>query len=68
MPIHDWTRVKAGTFHDFHLAWIAEMRKAFYPTYDIPWVYPSYVFLMAAVTLALGLVGLHRWVLDALDD
>ncbi len=46
---------------------IAEMRKAFYPTYDIPWVYPSYVFLIAGVTLALGLVGLHRWVLDALD-
>jgi hypothetical protein len=26
MPIHDWTRVPAGTFHDFHLAWIAEIR------------------------------------------
>jgi hypothetical protein len=26
MPIHDWTRVSAGTFHDFHLAWIAELR------------------------------------------
>jgi hypothetical protein len=20
MPIHDWTRVTAGTWHDFHLA------------------------------------------------
>lgn len=28
MPIHDWTRVTAGTFHDFHLAWIAELRRA----------------------------------------
>jgi hypothetical protein len=28
MPIHDWTRVSAGTFHDFHMAWIAELRKA----------------------------------------
>jgi len=28
MPIHDWTRVTAGTWHDFHLAWIAEMRNA----------------------------------------
>jgi hypothetical protein len=28
MPIHDWSRVSAGTFHDFHLAWIAEIRKA----------------------------------------
>lgn len=27
MPVHDWTIVDAGTFHDFHLAWIAEMRK-----------------------------------------
>ncbi|OWK42323.1 DUF4058 family protein [Fimbriiglobus ruber] len=23
MPIHDWTRVKAGTFHNFHYRWIA---------------------------------------------
>jgi hypothetical protein len=28
MSIHDWTRVSAGTWHDFHLAWIAEIRKA----------------------------------------
>ncbi len=28
MPIHDWTRVDAGIFHDFHLAWISELRKA----------------------------------------
>lgn len=28
MPIHDWTRVSAGTWHDFHVAWIAEIRKA----------------------------------------
>ncbi|PWU08311.1 MAG: DUF4058 domain-containing protein [Verrucomicrobia bacterium] len=28
MPVHDWTRVTAGTFHDFHLAWIAELRRA----------------------------------------
>ncbi|MGL4420470.1 MAG: DUF4058 family protein, partial [Gemmataceae bacterium] len=26
MPIHDWTRVSAGTWHDFQLAWIAEIR------------------------------------------
>ena len=26
MPIHDWTRVTAGTGHDFHLAWIADIR------------------------------------------
>lgn len=28
MPVHDWTRVTAGTFHDFHHVWIAEMRNA----------------------------------------
>ena len=25
MPIHDWTRVDAGTFHFFHLHWIASI-------------------------------------------
>ena len=28
MPLHDWTRVDDGIFHDFHLGWIAEMRRA----------------------------------------
>jgi hypothetical protein len=28
MPIHDWTRVDPGVFHDFHLAWIAEIRRS----------------------------------------
>lgn len=28
MPIHDWTRVSDGTFHDFHVAWVAEIRTA----------------------------------------
>jgi hypothetical protein len=23
MPIHDWTRVDAGLFHDFHQRWLA---------------------------------------------
>ncbi len=27
MPVHDWTRVEAGIFHDFHTAWIPELRK-----------------------------------------
>lgn len=22
MPVHDWTRVSAGTFHDFHCSWL----------------------------------------------
>jgi len=28
MPIHDWTHVSAGTFHAFHVAWIAEIQRA----------------------------------------
>lgn len=27
MPVHDWTRVKAGIFHDFHHAWIEEIKR-----------------------------------------
>jgi Protein of unknown function (DUF4058) len=27
MPVHDWTRVEAGIFHGFHLAWLAEISK-----------------------------------------
>lgn len=26
MPIHDWSRVDAGIFHDFHQAWTIEIR------------------------------------------
>jgi len=28
MPVHDWTRVAAGIFHDLHVAWIPAIRKA----------------------------------------
>jgi hypothetical protein len=28
MPIHDWTRVNAGIFHDFHLSWIDQLKRA----------------------------------------
>lgn len=28
MPIHDWKRLKAGFFHDFHHAWIEEVKRA----------------------------------------
>ncbi|MEX2170386.1 MAG: DUF4058 family protein [Pirellulales bacterium] len=27
MPVHDWTRVSAGTFHHFHTAWITALSK-----------------------------------------
>src|SRR3954453_19729491 len=26
MPVHDWTRVEDGIFHDFHVGWIPELR------------------------------------------
>src|SRR6187200_2288248 len=28
MPIHDWTRVPAGIFHDFHHEWISAIKHA----------------------------------------
>jgi hypothetical protein len=28
MPIHDWTRVKAGIFHHFHHSWIDDIARA----------------------------------------
>ncbi len=27
MPIHDWSRVNAGIFHDFHHAWIEQIKR-----------------------------------------
>src|SRR5689334_11352301 len=27
MSVHDWTRVEAGIFHDFHHAWIEEIKR-----------------------------------------
>src|SRR5438094_6105146 len=27
MPVHEWTRVDAGTFHDFHSAWIIHLKE-----------------------------------------
>jgi hypothetical protein len=28
MPVHDWTRVEAGIYHAFHVAWVPEIQKA----------------------------------------
>jgi NADH:ubiquinone oxidoreductase subunit 2 (subunit N) len=46
---------------------VAEMRHAFFPGYDTSFVMPGYVFLIAGISFTLGLVGLHRYVFDALD-
>jgi hypothetical protein len=28
MPVHDWTWVSDGTFHDFHYSWVLEIKRA----------------------------------------
>ncbi len=28
MPVHDWTRVEAGIFHDFHGSWITHLKES----------------------------------------
>src|SRR5262245_26254502 len=28
MPMHDWTKVDAGIYHDFHHEWISEIKRA----------------------------------------
>jgi hypothetical protein len=28
MPIHDWTRLEPGDFHDFHQCWVVAIRNA----------------------------------------
>jgi hypothetical protein len=28
MPVHDWSNLEAGIFHDFHHAWIEEIKRA----------------------------------------
>jgi hypothetical protein len=28
MPVHDWTRVDDGIFHDFHATWMIELKRA----------------------------------------
>ena len=47
---------------------VAQTRHALYPSYDIAWVSPAYVALIAAVCFALGLVGLYRYIFDVLDN
>lgn len=46
---------------------VSQTRHAFYPSYDIAWVSPAYVILIAAICFALGLVGLYRYIFDVLD-
>ncbi len=50
MPIHDWTRVKAGIFHAFHHFWIAEISQAL----NRGLLPPEYYALPEQVTAGLG--------------
>jgi len=50
MPIHDWTRVDSGIFHDFHLAWIAEIRR----TLNGGLLPSGYYALAEQVTVSMG--------------
>jgi hypothetical protein len=34
MPIHDWSRVRAGIFHDFHHEWISTIKHALNRTFQ----------------------------------
>jgi hypothetical protein len=50
MPIHDWTKVDAGIFHDFHHTWIAELRT----TLNEGLLPPGYYALAEQVTKPFG--------------
>lgn len=28
MPVHDWAQMSAGTFHDFHVSWVLEIKRS----------------------------------------
>jgi len=46
---------------------VAQVRHAFYPSYEIAWVSPAYVILLSALCFVFGLVGLYRYIFDVLD-
>jgi Protein of unknown function (DUF4058) len=50
MPVHDWTRVTAGIFHDFHLSWIAEIKR----TLNQGILPPAYYALAEQLTGGMG--------------
>lgn len=50
MPIHDWTRVDAGIFHDFHTAWTVQIKA----TLNSGLLPPDYYALTEQITSGLG--------------
>jgi hypothetical protein len=66
MPIHDWTRVTAGTFHDFHQTWLVEIKRAL----NAGRLPPGFYALAEQVTFGLGTnlpapEGLAAWEAEA---
>jgi hypothetical protein len=50
MPIHDWTRVDAGIFHDFHLTWIGILKN----TLNAGLLPPDYYALAEQIAGSIG--------------
>src|SRR5687767_3081940 len=50
MPIHDWTRVDAGIFHNFHHGWITDI----YAALNRGILPPSYYALAEQIAGGLG--------------
>jgi Protein of unknown function (DUF4058) len=46
MPIHDWTRVRANRFHDFHQDWTIQIRRAL----NAGLLPPGYVAMVEQIT------------------
>jgi hypothetical protein len=49
MPLHDWTRVEPGLFHDFHSTWLVELKRELQRT--LP---PSYYALVEQIAGGFG--------------
>jgi hypothetical protein len=58
MPVHDWTRVDAGIFHDFHHTWITEIKRVL----NRGLLPPEYYALAEQIAGGLGpdVLTLHR--------
>ena len=71
MPVHDWTRVEAGIFHDFHVAWLPEIRKALngglLPEMPLSLNFERYVSLPLESTYAAAYQGMPAFWRDVLE-
>ena len=66
MPVHDWTRVIAGTFHDFHHEWITTIKR----TLNAGLLPSEYYAMAEQITGGLGpdVVALGNTDLSSVDD